>query len=168
MPGHSDGFGGLVTPFTEEIARIAALPPPQRETERATWGAFFLGVSGSVWLTPGLYLPGSWKLGVAAAAGFGLLLLIVGLRGSGGQPRNVMGVFWNLALLGGGGWVVAHWLPGLWENFFGRTFCIGMICAAVVRLCIALRGIGGDAERPVRENMQAKHPPIVPPRRRRA
>ena len=135
----------LVTPFADEIARIQSLPPPQRETERATYGAFFLGVSGYVWVTVGPYLPGSLKLGLAAAACFGLLLLVVGLRGSRGQPRSIMGIFWNIAALIGGGWIVAHWIPGLWANYLGRGFCIGMICACAVRLFIALRGIGSNA-----------------------
>ena len=127
-----------------ELIRSVIDPPqppgPLRETERATWGAFLLGICAYGWLTLGPYLPGPWKLGLAALTAFGLLLLVVGLRGSNGQPRSVMGVFWNLALLIGGGWAVAHWFPGLWQNFFGRGFCIGMICGSAVRLYIALRG----------------------------
>lgn len=149
----------------EDFARIEALPPPQRGTERAARGAFLLGLCVYAGLTPGPDLPGPWRLGLVALGGFGLLLLVVGLRGSNGQPRDVMGAFWAAAVLVGGWWVVGHWLPGLWANFFGRTFCVGMICGSAARLLITLRGIGGDAEKPVWQNMQAKNPPIVPPRK---
>jgi len=143
-PSSQGPITAILTPIVEHFARHAALPPYEKAIARAEYGAFLLGVCGYAGLTVGPYLPGSWRLGLIAIAGFGLLLVAVGLRGARG-PRDVMTIFWLLAFVAGGWWVVVHRLPGLWTNFFGRGFCIGLLCGAAVRFYIALRGLGGDA-----------------------
>lgn len=161
-----EGFiSALVLPIAEGIAEHHALPPDKKALARVELGTGLLGLCGYAAVTVGPYLPRSWLLGLLAVAGFGLMLLAAGLRVA-QRPRDMMTAFWCLAFLGGLWWVLAHWLPELWANFFGRGLCVGMICAACARLFVALR-IGGDAERAVRRNMAAKNPPIIPVRRPR-
>lgn len=158
-------LSALGSAIGDEFAKHHALPPDKKALARAEYGAGLLGVCGYLGLTVGPYLPGSWQLGILAAAAFGLMLLVAGVRGALVQ-RDGMTAFWCLALLIGGAWAVATWCPGLWGNFFGRGICIGTICATLARLFLALRGVGGDAERAVLDNMAAKNPPIIPVRRR--
>jgi len=155
MPSDSSSQGpitAILTPIAEHFARHAALPPYEKAIDRAVYGAFLLGVCGYTGVSLGPYLPGSWWLGLIAVGGFGLLLLVVGLHGARG-PRDAMTIFWSLIFAGGGWWAVVHWLPGLWVNFFGRGFCVGLLCGGAIRLYIAVRGPGGSAHGMVAENI---------------
>jgi len=145
----------IVTPFAEQAKLYATLPPYERAVARAEYGAFLLGVSGYVGLTVGVSLPGSWLIALTVIGGYGLLLLATGSHDARGR-RDVMSIFWSLVVIGGGWWVVTHWLPDLWADFYGRTFCIGALCSTAVRLYLALRGLGHHAHRLVTEDIAAQ------------
>lgn len=106
-------------------------------------GAFLLGVCGYLLVTLGPYaarIPDSYKLGWAAATAWGTVLLVIGWRNTHGMmPRNLLGALWVVAVPAAGFFAVAHYAPGLLENFYVRAFSAGVIAANVVHLSMAAK-----------------------------
>jgi hypothetical protein len=155
VKGPISALGG---PFLETLAEVQRLPPNKQALAMATFGAFTVTACGYVAVTLGPFaaaFPASaitWWTGIAA---FGLLLVAVGVRGARG-PVATLEALWTLAVLIGGGWLIATYAPSIWANYYGRGFCVSMIGAGTVRLFVTLRGVRGDALKMVKADIAAK------------
>jgi hypothetical protein len=90
-------------PLAGGLQLHAASSPFKQCVAYASWGAILLGFYGygyTVAMIDVSTLPGPWLLGFAGAAGVGLLLLGVGVRGSRG-PRNTTMALSSVALPAG-------------------------------------------------------------------
>ena len=113
-----------------------------------------LGVCGytAVTLNPADY-SGEWELAFLAVCAWGLLLLILGWRGSRGR-RNPLGAILALAVPSAGFFAVMNYAPALLDSLAVRTFCCGIVTANLVRFWIDIRGPGGGcAEKQVRQQI---------------
>jgi len=107
-------------------------------------------------------------LGFAAVAAFGLLLLIVGLHGARGGPRDIMGAFWALAVPVGGWFGLSAWFgPEVFNILFVQWIGIAVLCSCAVRFLIAAR-LSGDSSalRKMKKYLKAKSKPMRPARPR--
>lgn len=150
-------LSALATPIAEELQKHQALPPDKKNGNRAYMGAFLLGVCIYLALTlnPADY-DDDVKIGFAVAALWGLLLLVVGWRGSYGK-RNPIGAVCAIAVPAGGFVAVASYAPELLDDLYVRAFCCGVVLANAVRFWIDVRGPGsGSAEKQVRQQI-AQH-----------
>ena len=171
-------LSAIFIPISEEIARHGALQPYQKNCSRAEWGAFFLAGSGYVaWWSP-VFLGGHFRdlvdaflrtptdppLGLAVCAGcfaLGLLWLVVGLKGARG-PSDGMKALWAAAMVGGFGcliWWQVYLPPDLGGPYALGSFVLHglyltMIVSSLVRMGLALRGTGGDAQRAVQQQIE--------------
>ena len=169
MSGNSDG---PLTIMAQAYAQHAQLPPPQKAVARTSYGCLLLVacIYTAVTLGPDAVhrYPPAAVLGFAGAAGLGLLLFVNGLRGP-RLPVEFMTKFWVFfwagAFTAGSWWLAVH-QPEWWANVYVRGFCISFTAAQWIDCLLVLRPMSGDAEKAVRQNMQTKNPPIVPPRRR--
>jgi hypothetical protein len=159
--------------IAQQIARHSALPPHQKAVARSSYGSLLLVAVAYTFFDLGpaavSEFPPYALYGFIAAAGLGLLLFINGLRGPRLPVDLGMTRFWSLlwaVAFAAGSWWLAVNQPGIWEIFFMRCFCVSFAVAQALEFLLLLRPISSDAERPVRENMQAKNPPIIPVRRR--
>jgi len=150
--GPLSAFGAVIA---EEAAKHQALPPDRKNANRAYVGAFLLGVCIYLTLTldPADY-DSEYKLGFIAVCTWGLLLLIVGSRGSRGR-RDMLGAVLALAVPAGGFIAVMSYAPELLDDLFVRAFCTGVVTANLVRFWIDIRGPGsGSAEKQVRRQIE--------------
>jgi hypothetical protein len=161
--------------IADPIAKFRALPEgPEKARKRVSWGAGLLsagayiayttwwsnyaGMSGLVrHYTRALHAPlvDSWTVyGWSAAMLFGLLWVVVGVRGARG-PRHVMGTFWALARVGVAGWAlydrwyvddrsIDPWLQGGYVTLLGSSSMLFFVCA---------RGSGQRAVRLVQQQI---------------
>jgi hypothetical protein len=137
-------LGEMLGAVPEAIAQHHALPPDAKAIARVNYGAFLLGTCGYVAATYKLSaFPKEWILGLAGCAGFGLLLLGAGLRGTRGRPRDMMTVFWVIVLPIAGLWAMAKWWPEAQHDFLMRGFIVAVLTVFAVRFFIAVRGPGG-------------------------
>ena len=149
-------LSALAVTISDEVAKHKTQPPAVQNENRAFGGAFLLGVCGYLLATLGPYaarIPDGYKLGWAAAAAWGAILLVVGWQNARGTPRNRLGALWAIAVPAGGFFLVAHYAPGLLENFYVRAFSAGVITANAVRFVIDISGPGGNALQMVNENI---------------
>jgi hypothetical protein len=169
----SGDFHGPLSEIAKAVAQHANLPPPQKSVSRTSYGSLLLcAVAYTAFdLGPDAvqeYPPAALYAFIGAAL-LGLLLFVAGLRGP-RLPVEFMSRFWSLfravAFAGGSWWLAVH-QPDVWGYFAVRCFCISFAAAAAIEFLLSLRPVSSDAERTVRENMQAKNPPIVPVRRGR-
>ena len=164
----SGDFNGPLSEIAKHFAQYAALPPDKKSAARTSYGSLILVACAYT----AFELPDTvheYPLVLAIAAGFGLLLFVVGLRGP-RLPPDPMARFWSglwAVAFGAGSWWLANNLPDWWANVWLRGFCLSFAIAQGIEFLLLLRPISNDAERPVRENMEAKNPPIVPVRRGR-
>jgi hypothetical protein len=119
----------------------------------ASWGAGLLawcayvavmaGVTSSP-LADTLELPHPILIGWAVCAGFGLLLLITGLRNTRG-PRDVMAAVWWAAVMAGCGWLLGNDAYPDWgslSDFLLKGCYLGMLASSAARFWINVRGMG--------------------------
>jgi hypothetical protein len=133
-------------------------PSPQHDAAaQASSGAFLLGLCGYAAVAFGPYratLPPSAVMVWAGLAGFGLLLVAVGVRGARG-PRDVMMAVQAVALPLGGWWMLRTWQgPHVFDNFFLQWLGCGCVPVAALRLFLALRGVPGDAQKNVQRHIE--------------
>jgi hypothetical protein len=149
---------GIVSgPFVaaaEALAKHQALPPDKKNANRAYTGAFLLGATGYIAFGPELSgFPDEWKLGLAGAACFGLLLVVVGWRGARGA-RDPLAALFAVAVPIGGFVAVAKYAPELLSLPYAHAFCAGVAVANLVRFWLAIRGPGiGNAQNLVRQEI---------------
>jgi hypothetical protein len=149
MSGQVEGpMSGLAV----ALAQHAALPPAQKGEARACYGAFLLSGAAYAVNHGGAYPP----LALLGGAGFGLLLLILGLNGPRPPKIEAMTKFWSLAFVVGavvGVVELADKLPDLWANFYVRDFCIAFIGAVAVNFLLKLRPVSSNAEKLIQQHM---------------
>ena len=142
----------------QEFQRHHNLPPHQKAAARASYGAFILGLCGYAAAVFGPYasdFPPPVLLVFAGIAGFGLLLLVVGVRKA-RWPRDVMQAFWAVALPVAGWWALSAWQgPQVFTNIWVQWFGTGFLAVALVHLFLALRGMPGDARKMVDSDIAA-------------
>ena len=139
----------------EEFARHSALPPDKKNANRAYLGGLICGTCGylAVALAPeASSFPDEWKLGFAAVFGWGVLLLVIGWRGSRGA-RDPLGAIFAIAVPAIGFVAVINYAPELLHDVYVQAFCCGIITANVVRCVICLRGVGGNARKLVAKDI---------------
>jgi hypothetical protein len=130
QPNIGSAIGGIITDTRLQLER---LPPHRSSALRAVYGAQLLCAA---WCFRA-HVPPPLFLGAAVV---GFVMLVAGLRTARG-PASV----WSLAVPAFGAWAVVHWVPGLWQDGFGRGLCLVFLSGAAVRLLIALRGPGPGA-----------------------
>jgi hypothetical protein len=147
-------LSAMAQPIAEELAKHQALPPDKKNANRAYVGAFLLGATGYIAFGPEVSgFPAEWNLGLVGAAGFGLLLLLVGWRGARGA-RDPLGAFFALAAPIGGFILIINYAPELLGLPFAHAFCAGVAVANLVRFWLAIRGPGiGNARKLVRQEI---------------
>jgi len=158
MSGNRPTPPGLLSatlgPVFEGFHKHSALPREQKAVARAMHGAATVVACIYTAATFGMSaFPKPWPAVLVGVAGFGLLLLVAGLRGTRGQPRDMMAAFWSLALPAGGWWAMQKWLPGLWYDAYGRGICITILGAAAIRFFIATKGAGANAQKIVSQQI---------------
>jgi hypothetical protein len=146
---HQGGLSSVVAgPIAEEVKQHKALPPNKQAGNRAYLGTLL--VSGCGYLAmfdpDAASYPDDFKLGLAVAAGLGLLLLVAGWRGARGA-RDPVGAFFALAVPVGGFIAVLNYAPELMDDFYVRGFCVAVAAANIVRFWLCVRGPGGDAQK---------------------
>src|SRR5271155_3348106 len=124
-------LSAVAVPLADALAKHAALPPFQKNVSRAAFGAGLLTLCGYAAVTFGpavhrypLYYPLVW----AGLVGFGLLLLVVGVRNARG-PSDVMHAFWAIAVPAG--CAGALWYFG-WLALLNNVYVRGFVYAIVV------------------------------------
>jgi hypothetical protein len=150
-------LSAVAVPIADELQKHRASPPDRKNGNRAYMGAFLLGICLYLALTldPADF-DSDWKLGFAVVVGWGLLLLVVGWRGSYGK-RNMLGAVCAVAVPAGGFFAVMSYAPELLDDLYVRAFCCGIVMANAVRFWIDVRGPGsGTAEKQVRQQI-ARH-----------
>ena len=75
--------------------------------------------------------PDEWKIGYAIIFAWGLLLLVVGWRGSRGA-RDPIGAIFAIAVPAIGFVAVASYAPELLQDFSVRALCCGIVAANAV------------------------------------
>lgn len=178
MPEPKGFLTAFAEPLAEAAARHQAASPRDKSFTRAGGGAFLLTCCAYTAVWSPVFLGGSFDALVAAflrapthppvalmvwtaAAAFGLLWLVVGLRGARG-PRDVMAAFWaavRVALFGcalGLQW----YLPRDWgdlvplANLVLRGIYLGLLAEGAVHFLLAVRGMPGDAQKNVRQHIE--------------
>jgi Ni,Fe-hydrogenase I cytochrome b subunit len=166
-------FSAIAEPIGQEMAQHLNAPPLRRNQNRAVWGTLLIA--------GGTYVGYSYVQGISldeavhgyigvlhrpfdeswpfyawgAAMLFGLLWVVVGVRGSRG-PRDTMATFWSLAWLAGAsaalwnGWYTADY-PGL--NWFLRGGYIMAIAGALMMFFLVVRGSGRGAAHSVQTHI---------------
>lgn len=159
----------VAVPLADALAKHAALPPFQKNMARAAFGAGLLTLCAYTAVTLGKYAqtcPPLYLLIWTAAAGLGVLLLIVGVRGAQGQ-RDVMAAFWPVVVLAGCGWALWHFGgPAIFRDFYVRGFGLALLASTAVRAWLAMRGVSGNAEQMVRQQVEQNEVPWHGARRR--
>lgn len=148
-------LSALAVSVSDPLQKYQALPLDKKSEARTSAGAFLLAIAGYTAATLGPYadrFPQAWVLGWFGCAGVGLLLLIIGIRGPRGQ-RDPMTAIVALAVPVGGGIAMMKWLPGAWDNFFVRGFCIAVLASCAVRFWMATRSAGANAQKIVRQQI---------------
>lgn len=133
----------------DEFAKHSALPPDKKNANRAYFGGLICGTCSylAVSLAPeASSFPDEWKLGFAAVFAWGLLLLVIGWRGSRGA-RDVLGAIFAIGIPAIGFIATANYEPDLLQDPYVRAFFTGIITANAVRCAICLRGVGGNARK---------------------
>jgi hypothetical protein len=155
---NSSGIAAPLVVLADELRAHQALPPDKKNANRAKFGAFLCGTCSYVALAPDVpsFPDGEWKLGFAAVFAWGVLLLVIGWRGSRGV-RDVLGAIFAIAIPAIGFIATANYWPDLLQDTYVRAFCTGIIVANGVQFAICIRGPGGGtAEKQVREQI-AQH-----------
>ena len=162
----SDGFDGvrqISQAISGGIAEHLNAPPQKKNLNRASWGAGLLA--------GGAYLAFSYVHGLPLAAAmqgyisvlrrpfdeswpfyawgtvmlFSVLWIMVGMRGTRGQPRDTMAAFWSMiwiAVAGAGLWLGWYFDDYPVVNWFLKGGYIMAIASSVMCLFLALRGPG--------------------------
>ena len=124
---------------------------------RAYVGAFLLGVCGYLLVTLGPYaarIPDGYKIGWAVAAAWGAVLLVAGWRDARWTLPDRFGALCAIVAPAAGFITVAHYAPGLLENFYVRAFAAGVIASNLVRFVLCISGPpGGNAHQLVEDNI---------------
>lgn len=150
-------LSAIAVPLGDELAQHAASPPFEKNMARASFGAGLLTACGYAAATLGPVVhnyPPYYPLVWVGLVGFGLLLLVVGVRGARG-PRDIMAAFWPAATLAGGGWALWHFFgPEIFDDFYVRGGSLTLLVSGLVRIWLALRGTGGGASKLVRQQIE--------------
>jgi len=141
----------LILPFALFFGILAwlksrrAIPLPERNLSRASWGAFVLAVCVYAPLAAPAQLVDSPALAAFAvpAGGLALLYLFVGIRGSVGAAFDAMAAFWWAigAVLWGALLVVGAWPDPSQPAavFVLKGFYVAALTASVVRFALIMR-----------------------------
>jgi hypothetical protein len=144
-PRAAGPLSAIAAPIAEAAAKHQALPPNKKNADRAYGGGFICGTCAM--LGPEVAgWPDEFKLGYALIFGWGLLLLVVGWRGSRGM-RDPIGAVLAVAVPAIGFIAAVNYEPALLQIFYVQAFCVGVVTANVVRFVICVRGIGGNARK---------------------
>jgi hypothetical protein len=134
----------------DEFAKHSTLPPDKKNANRAYWGGLICGTCSylALVLAPEASSFGDeWKLGFAAVFAWGVLLLVIGWRGSRGA-RDVLGAIFAIAIPAIGFIAAANYAPpDMLQATYVRAFCCGIIAANAIRFLICVRGVGGNARK---------------------
>ena len=145
----SSGLAAPLVVLGDELRAHQSLPPDKKNANRAYVGGLICGTCSYLAIALGpdaSGFPDEWKLGFAAVFGWGVLLLVIGWRGSRGA-RDILGAIFAIAIPAIGFIAAAKYAPDLLQDFYVRAFCTGIIVANVVRFAICVRGVGGNARK---------------------
>jgi len=174
MSDRLEGVRQISQAVSGGIAEHINAPPLRKNQNRANWGAGLL--AGGVYLAYS-YVQGinlkeaidgylgalrrpfddSWPFYAwGAAILFSLLWIMVGVRGTRGQPRDIMVAFWSLVWIAGAG--AALWFGWYLDDFpvvnwFLKGGYIMAIASSLLSLFLALRGPGTGAAHAVRTHI---------------
>jgi apolipoprotein N-acyltransferase len=163
--------------------RRASIPAQQKNVGRAVLGAGVLAGCAYVVVFAEALLGEKFSLLVAefqraphdppfmlvawlAALVFGAGYLWIGWRGAQDGPDAAFAAFCSVALPAGGGVLVALYAPGLLADPWGRGGCFVVAVMCAMRFWLATRA-GGDAEAPVKRNIETKQAPLIAAKRRK-
>jgi uncharacterized membrane protein YhhN len=155
-PNSQGPLSAFVSPFAEAHADYRKLPLNERNGVRASWGAFLIALCSYIAMTLGPHAsryPQEWKLAYAAVAGVGLLLFVIGMRGSRGCERDPLAAIFAVVLPVGGWIALTTWLPEWRTDFYVRGFFVAYAAANAVRFFLAIRGGGGNAQKIVHQQI---------------
>jgi len=154
-PRSAGPLSAIALPIAEAAAKHQALPPNKKNADRAYGGGFICGTCAMLGSDVAGW-PDAFKLGYALIFAWGLLLLVVGWRGSRGA-RDPLGAVLAIAVPAIGFIVAANYEPELLQNPYVQAFCVGIVAANAVRFVICIKGPGGGgAEKQVRQQI-AQH-----------
>ena len=164
---------GPLSAVAQIVADHVNSPPLQKNRTRAAFGAVLVtGCAYAAWWAPVVLggrltdvimatLDGSgraWQalLIWAGAFAFGVLWLVVGIKGARG-PVDIMAAFWSAALPIGGALALVKWGdPSIvLDNVVLRGLCLSLGAGFAMEFFLSVRGFGGSALPLVTENIAA-------------
>ena len=145
-PRGAGPLSAIAAPIAEAAAKHQALPPNKKNADRAYGGGFICGTCAMLGSEVADW-PDEFKLGYALIFAWGVLLLVVGWRGSRGA-QDWLGAVLPIAVPAIGFIAAVNYAPPQFlQDFYVQAFCVGVVMANAVRFAICVRGIGGNARK---------------------
>jgi hypothetical protein len=138
-------LSAIASPIAEAAAKHQALPPDKKNADRAYGGGLICGTCAMLGSEVASW-PDEFKLGYVLIFAWGVMLLVVGWRGSRGA-RDPLGAVLAIAVPAIGFIAAANYTPQLLQDFYVQALCTGIVFANAVRFAICVRGIGGNARK---------------------
>ena len=136
----------MASPIAEELAKHRAQPPDKRHGNYALWRRPDLRNLCDCFSSEVAGWPDEFRIGYGLIFAWGVLLLVVGWRGSRGR-RDPLGAVLAIAVPAIGFIAAVNYAPELLQDFYVQALCTGIVTANVVRFAICVRGIGGNARK---------------------
>ena len=144
-PRAAGPLSAIGSPIAEELAKHRALPPDKRHGNYAYGGGLICGTCAMLGSEVAGW-PDEFRIGYGLIFAWGVLLLVVGWRGSRGR-RDPLGAVLAIAVPAIGFIAAVNYAPELLQDFYVQALCTGIVTANAVRFAICVRGIGGNARK---------------------